>query len=217
METTKRIVILLVLALLTASPAQSAEKPAAAISNTRTASCLLKVTSDPAVFPVDYDTIYALMYSSGVGGKAAREVLDFPPDEISDMLNIEMLGPAGGMAPPPPPSRLGSSVSPSGLSGVRGRSTSRRAIGEYDEEMMDDERLKTTPGGSSASFPGAPYGRTSSSSRTGRSSRTSSATRRTIPAATPISATEQTFLFHLAVYPLPVYEPSHRSLAVKPF
>ncbi|MBA7471296.1 hypothetical protein ES707_06602 [subsurface metagenome] len=95
MEATKRIVILLVLILLISVPAQSANKPAAAdISNTRTASCVAKITSDPMVLPLDNATIDYLLHSTGIGGRVAREVLNISPDQVSDIFKIEAL--AGG-------------------------------------------------------------------------------------------------------------------------
>ncbi|MHC4424953.1 MAG: hypothetical protein ACYSYV_02525 [Planctomycetota bacterium] len=227
MKTTKRIVILLALALLTVGPAQSMDKPAEEISFThtaRTASCVIKVTSDPAVLPVDYDTIDALIYSSGVGGKAAREVLDISPDDISDSILIEMLGPVGGTARPQWPTSVGSTVKPSASPGARGRSTSRRSAGEYGEsmydEMMDDGRGKAKPSPPAKAQPGTSYsyGRTSSSSGASRYSYRStrspestsrsrgsdySAVRRTVPAASPISPIEQTVLFRLSIFQLP--------------
>jgi len=86
---------LLVLILLTSVPAQSANKPAAAdISNTRTASCVAKITSDPMVLPLDNATIDYLLHSTGIGGRVAREVLNISPDQVSDIFKIEAL--AGG-------------------------------------------------------------------------------------------------------------------------
>jgi hypothetical protein len=90
MKTTKTIVILLALVLLTAAAVQPAEamvKPK--ISDTRTASCLVKITSDPAVLPLSDIIINYLLHSSGVAGKAAREVLDISPDQASDLFTIE--------------------------------------------------------------------------------------------------------------------------------
>jgi len=96
MEATKHIVILLVLILLTSVPAQSANEPAAAdISNTRTASCVVKITSDPMVLPLDNATIDYLLHSTGIGGRVAREVLNISPDKVSDIFKIEAL--AGGV------------------------------------------------------------------------------------------------------------------------
>ena len=39
------------------------------------ASCIVKVSSDPAVLPVNFDVIQTLIVSSGVGGKAYKEVV----------------------------------------------------------------------------------------------------------------------------------------------
>ena len=98
MEATKHIVVLLVLLLLISVPAQSANNPAKAqVSNTYTASCLVKITFDPLVLPLDDITIDYLLHSSSVGGKVAREVLDISPDQISDIFKIEAL--AGAARP----------------------------------------------------------------------------------------------------------------------
>lgn len=97
MEATKHIVILLVLILLISAPAQSANRPAAAdISNTRTASCVVKITSDPMVLPLDNTTIDYLLHSTGIGGRVAREVLNISPDQVSDIFKIEALAGAVG-------------------------------------------------------------------------------------------------------------------------
>jgi len=94
MEATKHIVILLVLILLTSVPAQSANGAAAAadISNTRTASCVVKITSNPMILPLDNDaTIDYLLHSTGIGGRVAREVLNISSDQVSDIFKIETL------------------------------------------------------------------------------------------------------------------------------
>jgi hypothetical protein len=101
METAKRTVILLIFALLTTLVAQSADTspakppatPAVGISDTRTASCLVKITADAAVLPVSYETIDILLHSSGVAGRAAREVLNLSPDRGPDLFEI---APASG-------------------------------------------------------------------------------------------------------------------------
>ncbi len=101
MESAKRIVILLIVVLLTSAPAQSADKPAAtSISNTRTASCIVKITSDPLVLPLDDATIDYLLHSTGVGGKVSREVLDISPDEASNIFKIEPLVSVAGRVIP---------------------------------------------------------------------------------------------------------------------
>jgi hypothetical protein len=97
MEATKHIVVLLVLILLISVPAQSANKPATAeLSNTHVASCLVKVTFDPLVLPLDNITIDYLLHSSSVGGKVTREVLNISPDQVSDIFKIEALAGAAG-------------------------------------------------------------------------------------------------------------------------
>jgi len=97
METAKRTAILLILALLITAVAQSDDappgaKPSAApavgISDTRTASCLVKITADAAVLPVSYETIDILLHSSGVAGRAAREVLNLSPDRGPGLFEI---------------------------------------------------------------------------------------------------------------------------------
>ncbi len=110
METAKRITILLVVVLLTIGTAQSAEKPAetkaaapptaASISDTRTASCVVRITAHPAVLPLTFDTIQYLLHSSGVLGKAARDTLGLPPDAASDLFTIEELYSAPAVSMP---------------------------------------------------------------------------------------------------------------------
>ena len=97
MEAKKHIVVLLVLILLISFTAQSANKPAAAeLSNTHVASCLVKITFDPLVLPLDDMTIDYLLHSSSIGGKVAREVLNVSPDQVSDIFKIEALAGAAG-------------------------------------------------------------------------------------------------------------------------
>jgi hypothetical protein len=101
MEPAKRITILLAVVLLTIGTAQSAEKPAETkaavasaagqISNTRSASCVVRITAHPAVLPLTFDTIQYLLHSSGVAGKAARDTLGLLPDAASDLFTIEEL------------------------------------------------------------------------------------------------------------------------------
>ena len=97
METAKRTAILLILALLITAVVQSGDAPSGAkpsaapavgIYDTRTASCLVKITADAAVLPVSYETIDILLHSSGVAGRAAREVLNLSPDRGPDLFEI---------------------------------------------------------------------------------------------------------------------------------
>jgi hypothetical protein len=109
METAKRIITLLVVMLLVAGVARSAEKPAesktsatpaSVISDTRTASCVVRITAHPAVLPLTFDTIQYLLHSSGVAGKAARDTLNLPPDATSDIFTIEGLYSAPAVSMP---------------------------------------------------------------------------------------------------------------------
>jgi len=110
METAKRIIILLATLALIVGVVQSAEKPAQTkaavasaagqISNTRSASCVVRVTAHPAVLPLTFDTIQYLLHSSGVAGKAARDTLGLPPDVASDLFTIEELYSAPAVSMP---------------------------------------------------------------------------------------------------------------------
>ncbi len=104
METAKTSITLLALVLLMGGAVHPAQGQATEnISGTRTASCLVKVTGDPAVLPLDLDTIEGLLRSSGVGGKAAREVLGVPlVDNFLDVDPVSSLSdePAGRPARP---------------------------------------------------------------------------------------------------------------------
>ncbi|MHC4557119.1 MAG: hypothetical protein ACYS80_07415, partial [Planctomycetota bacterium] len=135
METTKRTVILLILVLLATGTTQSTEKPATEISGTRTASCLVKVTADPAILPLNFETIDYLLQSSGIGGKAAREVLGVSPDQIYDLFTIEYVqlhasDAGGGVGIPPELLRGG----PSNIGGFDD------GMSEYEYEMMKTEQ-----------------------------------------------------------------------------
>ena len=89
METTKRLTILLIVAVLAASPIQAGEKSPAKLSDTLLASCLVKITCNPVVLPLSFETIDYLLHSSGVGGKAARNALDVSPDQVQDLFTID--------------------------------------------------------------------------------------------------------------------------------
>ena len=55
MDTAKRTVILLLMVLLIAGVKQSAGNQASAVSETRTASCLMKITCDSAILPLSFE------------------------------------------------------------------------------------------------------------------------------------------------------------------
>jgi len=193
METTKRTIILLLLALLTTGTTQSAEKQAATISATRTASCLVKITCDPAILPLNLEIINYLMHSSSVGGKARREVLSITPDQDYDLFTIEYVQPLasgdpGGVVLPTRNSQTGRS---SGLED--------RGMDEYEYAMMMEAEMEkrrampTRPATSS---------RVSRSSRgtSSRSTRRTPSTSRTVTATPESSPDERAYLFSLNVH-----------------
>ncbi|MHC4608935.1 MAG: hypothetical protein ACYS7M_01130, partial [Planctomycetota bacterium] len=55
-------------------PGEKGQQPPASLSNTRQASCLLKITWDPETLPLDEQYLHMLVYSSGVAGHAAWKV-----------------------------------------------------------------------------------------------------------------------------------------------
>lgn len=81
--------------VLACGSALAAEKPAdtdkpAAISGTRQASCLLRITSDPAVLPLTPEVVEFLLRSSGVAGRAARDVGIFDAGiELEELFELE--------------------------------------------------------------------------------------------------------------------------------
>ncbi len=167
MKTVKRTIFLLTLAVLAINPVQSEEKQAAQISNTRTANCLVKVTCDPAILPLNLETIDYLLHSSGVDGKAHREVLDISPDQYDDLFTIEYMqslasDDLGGAALPPRDSRTGRS------------SKSEGDMDEYEYAMkmeaeMGRGRTSTLQSGNNSST--ARSGSSSRGSYTGSDSR----------------------------------------------
>jgi len=85
MQTAKRVMILLAVAL-TGVPAMAmqtgqdnsakSQQPAQhKLSETRFASCIVRITVDPVIVPLDPATVQGLLYSSGVAGAAVREVM----------------------------------------------------------------------------------------------------------------------------------------------
>jgi hypothetical protein len=105
METAKRTAILLSLVLLITGTIQAAGKPK--ISNSRFASCVVKITANPNVFPLNFGTIESLLRSSSVAGRAGRNVLGLPPERSIEFFGIEPLSRDSADAIPPEPQRMG--------------------------------------------------------------------------------------------------------------
>ena len=169
MKTTKSTFVVLSLVLLTTGALRAMENKED-ISGTMKASCLVQVTSDPAIFPVNWQTIEALVYSSGVAGKAAREILEISPDEVSDIVLIEILESRPGVSPPPATGLglLGGSPRPATSSRSRTTKPTLSEDAGMDEYMMEDYGMEMRP-----AFPGpaSPTARSRSSSSGTSSSR----------------------------------------------
>jgi len=182
MKSTKRIVVLLILAVFVTSPVLSAQ-----ISKIRTANCLVKVTCDPAIIPLNLETIDYLLHSSGVGGKARREVLDISPDQDYDLFTIEYVQPLasddfGGIGVPP----MGSRAGPSFKAG--------EITDEYEYAMMMEAEMEKR-----LSMPTRPT-MSSRGSRSSRSTRRTASTGRTVTATLDSPADEQAYLFSLNIH-----------------
>lgn len=82
MPTRSRLMTLLIVALTGSIAAYGQDRSAKSQpsaqskpSQTRGASCLMRITVDPAIIPLDLATVQGLLQSSAVAGKAVREVL----------------------------------------------------------------------------------------------------------------------------------------------
>jgi hypothetical protein len=179
MENTKRIMVLIVATVLIAGMVQAAEQPQAKLSSTRQASCLVKVTCAPAILPLGFETIDYLLHSSGVGGKAVREVLNVSTDQVpGDYCTIEYVQELISNATQNP---------------SRGRSSGPEEMDEYEYAMkmeMEAQRNEMPMG--------KPKPSTSSPRFRGFSRRTPS-TASVIPATTNLPAEEQAYLFSLNI------------------
>ena len=82
MEIAKHILVLIIGITLATVSVQSAEQQQTKLSNTRQASCLVKVSCDPVVLPLSLETIDFLLHSSGIEGKALHDALDISPDHV---------------------------------------------------------------------------------------------------------------------------------------
>jgi hypothetical protein len=108
MGTSKHLVILLAAALCgillpgSGQPAAAAPSSQGNGSNTRFASCIVRITADPALLPLDLGSIESLLQSSGVVYKAAREVLSLNIDKPEDfaLIKVEWLNASSAPIPP---------------------------------------------------------------------------------------------------------------------
>jgi len=89
-----RILILIAAALILTGSAvaqDTANRSESKTSNTHRASCLIKITCDPDILPLSFETIQYLLHSSSVGGEAVRQILEQLPEEAPALINIKPL------------------------------------------------------------------------------------------------------------------------------
>jgi hypothetical protein len=135
METAKRIMVLMIVTVLATGSVRSSAQSEAKISNARTANCLVKIICDPAILPLNLETFNYLLHSSGVGGKARREVLGLSPDQDYNLFTIEYVPSSasidlGGVGLLPRDSRTGTS------------SISEEGMDEYEYAMMMEKEMQ---------------------------------------------------------------------------
>ncbi len=126
MGTSKHVVILLTLAwgsMLAAGqdqPATPSQTSQRRVSDTRFASCIVRITVDPAIIFLDQGSIEGLLHSSGVVFKAGREVLSLtkPEDFARPLVTVEWLN--ATLAPRP----------------SAARPSRPQEMGGYDAELM---------------------------------------------------------------------------------
>jgi hypothetical protein len=126
MGTSKHVVVLLAMTLgglLAAGQDQAAASAPSSqpkASNTRSASCIVRITVDPTIMPLSLENIESLLHSSGVAVKAGREVLGLNEMQVFNLplLKVEWLN-------------ASSAPRPSGA-----RSSQQMGRGGPDEEMM---------------------------------------------------------------------------------
>ena len=146
METAKRIIFLLIMAVLVISPVQSQEKQSARISNTRTANCLVKITCDPAILPLNLETLDYLLHCSGVGGRARREVLGISSDQDYDLFTIDyvQLNTSEGISAPKPSTGLLPEADEYGYAPMMERGVSSAGSSRRDRSSSRDSRARST-------------------------------------------------------------------------
>jgi hypothetical protein len=141
-----RIAKCLVITLVLAAMAPGAEQR---LSNTRTADCIVRITADPGIVPLNVSTVRGLIYSSGVAVKAAREVLELGTERnIYESIEIEWLA-QGLQSSNPPRSKTRST----GQSRDQGHDDMMRQLaGIYGDRYME----KLTPEDSAPTKTDAP-------------------------------------------------------------
>jgi hypothetical protein len=99
-----------------AKAAKVAEKPKE-VSQTRSASCILRISFDPSVLPLNAEMLDYLVKSSGILGKVTREILNYA--ELPDVTLTE-ISPNGGVVPMGEPSGMGGGMGGGMMGGMGG-------------------------------------------------------------------------------------------------
>jgi len=89
-----RILPLIAAALILTASAiaqDTANRSESKTSNTSQASCIVKISCDPDVLPLSFQTIEYLLHSSSVGGKAVQQILNQPPEKAPELIIVESL------------------------------------------------------------------------------------------------------------------------------
>jgi len=208
MENAKRITIILTLILLTTGTVISKESQ---ISNTRTASCIVKITTNPGILQLNYEIIDSLMRSSSISGKAGREVLNLPPGQDYDLFIIEILhsNPIGSIQQDIyPPLHMYESFGGERSSQPRspGRRMDEEETSEYEYEMMMMQEMGRGMADFAPQQPNSSRSRsrgsdTRTTTRSGRRTGTPSPPARTARSSvqSPPAEAVQTFLYRLDV------------------
>ncbi|UCD48719.1 MAG: hypothetical protein JSW27_14435 [Phycisphaerales bacterium] len=138
MRTAKCLVIVLVSAVVFGAERR--------VSNTRQASCIVRITADREIIPLNPQTVSHLIHSSAVVGKAAREVLGLGVDataQLGNGIEIEWLAQAVGPIVHPPEPRIygGKTTGSTGQSRREGHSEMARQLAE----LHDDRYVEKLP------------------------------------------------------------------------
>jgi hypothetical protein len=155
MATSKHVVILLAITLggiLAAGqdkPAASAPSSQHGISNSRVASCIVRISVDPAIMPLSRENIESLLESSGVAYKAGHEVLGFEKEEDfrarGRWVYVEWLNAAPAPMPSARPSRQAGKGSPDEemmrqMEQIYGRDYMQQMMGSSGEGKKDGSK-----------------------------------------------------------------------------
>jgi hypothetical protein len=123
-----RIAKCLIIVLVSVAVVFGAERR---LSNTRTASCIVRITVDPEIIPLTPQTVNHLLLSSGIAGKAGMEVFGLDADTAWDLhegVEIEWLAQSNRQV----------GQRPMSSEPGKGRGQASRSTGQSRDEGYDD-------------------------------------------------------------------------------